>query len=447
MKAFSELTSASQVNNDDLVAISQDSGNGYASKKTTVKDITDISNLNLAEEYDSTSTYAVDDYVIYESALYKCIGTTTGAFDSTKWTSVVVTDEMGSGGGGTGGHTIIDENGTSMTARSGLQFVGGANVTDDSTNNKTIVDLASAGGIDGVFFDKDNVVQTQTSVSIVNGSSASYTATEDCILMDIYLSGIASGKNIIIKIDNVSVFYEAVNNNNYSKTIGYFPLKKGQTIEFSTNNTSSISISYTVYGIQTGTTHSKFQPVIYSLEEREIGVWKDGKPLYQKTLVVANVGSVGPSLTTPIEINDIPFDFITVVDANIYDSSDNRRYILSNLSKTTNDRIFFHPYLNKAVSPVVFYGSLYSGGGTYSNMTDLNVTIQYTKSTDTAGSGIWTPSGIPAVHYSTEEHIVGTWIDGSTLYEKTYVANSERIASNSSNPASKNSVSLIFDFL
>lgn len=147
MKSFSELTSASQVNNGDLLAISQTSGSGYASKKTTVKDITDKSNLNLAEEYDSTSTYAVDDYVIYESVLYKCISATTGAFDSTKWTSVVVTDEMGSGGGGgTGGHTIIDENGNSMTARAGLQFVGGANVLDDATNNKTIVSIPSGGG-------------------------------------------------------------------------------------------------------------------------------------------------------------------------------------------------------------------------------------------------------------------------------------------------------------
>ena len=32
----------------------------------------------------------------------------------------------------------------------------------------------------------------------------------------------------------------------------------------------------------------KIQPVIYSTEEREIGVWTDGKPLYQKTWVFAS---------------------------------------------------------------------------------------------------------------------------------------------------------------
>ena len=47
------------------------------------------------------------------------------------------------------------------------------------------------------------------------------------------------------------------------------------------------------------------------------------------------------------------------------------------------------------------------------------LTMQYTKTTDTAGSGKWTPQGVPAIHYSTDEQVIGTWIDGSTLYEKT----------------------------
>ena len=45
------------------------------------------------------------------------------------------------GGGGTGGHTIEDGSGTDMTARTNLQFVG-ASVTDDSSNNRTVVSVA-----------------------------------------------------------------------------------------------------------------------------------------------------------------------------------------------------------------------------------------------------------------------------------------------------------------
>jgi hypothetical protein len=58
-------------------------------------------NQNIAENYDDTLTYSVGDYVIYNGLLYKCdtAVSTAETFDPTKWTHVVVTDEMGSGGG------------------------------------------------------------------------------------------------------------------------------------------------------------------------------------------------------------------------------------------------------------------------------------------------------------------------------------------------------------
>lgn len=57
----------------------------------------------IANVYDSSETYAVGDYAIYQNTLYKCntailVGE---VFDPTKWTSVKVMYEMPSGGGGT----------------------------------------------------------------------------------------------------------------------------------------------------------------------------------------------------------------------------------------------------------------------------------------------------------------------------------------------------------
>lgn len=49
------------------------------------------------------------------------------------------------GGGGSGGHTIIDQSGNAMPSRTGLQFIG-ASVTDDSVNNKTVVTVTGGGG-------------------------------------------------------------------------------------------------------------------------------------------------------------------------------------------------------------------------------------------------------------------------------------------------------------
>ena len=406
MKSFSELTSASQVNNADLLAISQTSGSGYASKKTTVKEIADKSNLNLAEEYDSTSTYAVDDYVIYESVLYKCISATTGTFDSTKWTSVVVTDEMGSGGGGgTGGHTIIDENGNSMTARAGLQFVG-ANVSDDATNNKTIVDVASAGGIDGVFPDLSNDLGVTFTF---DSTQHTWEATEDCAI-GWNLIAIDSGTGAYIDIIDGADSLRVFNSYEYQHGAGGWALvKKGQTVSYrakaSTSGGGFVS-SMKAYGIQTGTTHSKFQPVVYSFEEREIGVWTDGKPLYQKTCQIASNTSVGAwttiTLTSPILNPEY------IVKAEFNDGTPSGYGQKTYLFRADNG--------NVQVKTTDGSSTTFNAG--------WHFTLWYTKSTDTAGSGSWTPQGVPTHHYSTDEQVIGTWISRAgnevPLYEKTF---------------------------
>lgn len=201
MKSFSELTSASYVSNSDILAISQENSGTYSSKKTTVKEVSDFANQNFAEEYDSTSSYAVGDYCIYESVLYKCIASTTGTFDSTKWTTVVVTDEMGQGGGGTGGHTIIDENGTSMTARAGLQFTGDVVVTDDGTNNKTIVSVLSGGGHN--YSTTEHIVGTWMGETLWEKTYVSNS--------EISISTGNQGNDITSLIDNLSSMAQVVN--------------------------------------------------------------------------------------------------------------------------------------------------------------------------------------------------------------------------------------------
>ena len=151
-----------------------------------------------------------------------------------------------------------------------------------------------------------------------------------------------------------------------------------------------------------------FQPIIYSTDEREVGVWIDGKPLYQKTKTYLNISSAtGASLDTIANIADnIDILFIKdsmtevgsgtyFVNGNYYDGSSWRCQLL----KTDND--------------ILYYASW--GDGSF----NFTVTYLYTKTTDTPGSGTWTPQGVPAQHYSTNEQIIGTWVDGSTLYQKT----------------------------
>ena len=57
--------------------------------------------MNIAAEYDPTATYAVGDFCLYQGVLYKCTTaiTVAEAWNSSHWTSTLIVDEFGTGGG------------------------------------------------------------------------------------------------------------------------------------------------------------------------------------------------------------------------------------------------------------------------------------------------------------------------------------------------------------
>lgn len=62
--------------------------------------IEDASGVNIAEEYDPTSTYNEGDFVVHDGLLYKCNTTisTAEAWTAAHWTRCLVTDEMSTAG-------------------------------------------------------------------------------------------------------------------------------------------------------------------------------------------------------------------------------------------------------------------------------------------------------------------------------------------------------------
>jgi hypothetical protein len=155
-----------------------------------------------------------------------------------------------------------------------------------------------------------------------------------------------------------------------------------------------------------------YSPVIYSTEEREVGVWVDNKPIYQKTFV-SNI-TLQSNGWTQTNLNIQNLDSIIkseVVRNNVTDTSDDG-YIIAGVDiDHTNGRIDLFNFKTVEI-----------------NVT--SITIWYTKTTDTAGSGSYNTLGVPKVHYSTSEQVIGTWIDGSTLYEKTIDMGSTQTYSN-----------------
>ena len=226
--------------------------------------------------------------------------------------------------GGSGGHTITDEEGTSFTQRENLQF-NGAYIEDNSTDNATEV----------------NVIRSMTKV-------------EFDLLSD-------DEKQGIINVTDV-----------------------------------------------TGNSENEFMPVIYSEDEREIGVWTDGKPLYEKTY---HQTQLSISANTELTIDDFSTLFPVECYGVLHNSTDDRTYY-PNWTYTSGN-IYYRK--NDSGNLV-----LRSESDSWGNTWELFTTVRYTKDSDTAGSGTWTPQGVPTHQYSTSEKIIGTWIDGSTIYERTF---------------------------
>lgn len=307
-----------------------------------------------------------------------------------------IIDQNLGGGGGSGGHTIIDENGQSMTQRTGLEFTGNVSVTDDSVNDKTIVDILGGGGnVYGAFVDTDRVIQSST--TLTNDNPTTYTATEDCAVIVGYYGTATDG---YIKIDgvNASTVYVPSNSPLYLCETVY--VRKGQVVTMKSVQNNG---AYTVYGLTQGT-NGIYAPVIYSDNERVIGVWRDNKPLYAKTI---NFGSLPNTAEKSVAHGIANVDNIFIAGG--YVTTGSIQYELEHASSPSYSWTSCVDATNVRIE-------------TLTDRTSLTavVVVYYTKTTDVAGSGNWNTDGVPTHHYSTSEQVIGTWLDGKPIYQRTW---------------------------
>ena len=142
-----------------------------------------------------------------------------------------------------------------------------------------------------------------------------------------------------------------------------------------------------------------FPPLIYSDEEREIGVWRDGKPVYQKTYDLGSDTSISYNSWTEVNAT-YPTDCELIIRVDCNTSGGTYASGIS-VGRKANGKFEMQTGRNGNAQNIRYF------------------TILYTKSSDTAGSGIWNQQGALSHHYSTSEKVIGTWIDGKPLYEKT----------------------------
>ena len=160
-----------------------------------------------------------------------------------------------------------------------------------------------------------------------------------------------------------------------------------------------------------GTAYSGYDepPCIYSEEEREVGVWIDGKPVYEKTIFLGD-------LVFDTNWHTVPHNILNL-DKIVH---------LHGIFMDLDNKEFYHiPVYRPNTQYGVVIAVLDDDVRYMNNLLDGSskkcyATLQYTKTTDVSGSGKWISNGSLAHHYSTNEQVVGTWIDGKPVYEKTY---------------------------
>ena len=187
---------------------------------------------------------------------------------------------------------------------------------------------------------------------------------------------------------------------------GYFPTAWSisyLTIRYTKTTDIAGSGGYQAYG---------FSPIIYSDVEREVGVWRDGKPLYQKTFYLASCSGVEDPLVADLSSLGIETivsgsgmclnvsNYVIPVNYAHQNSSYDVTWLVNDLKTRLELRL----------------------GSGQRTLHDIYVTLQYTKASDVAGSGEYNTLAIPNVHYSTDEQVIGTWIDGKPIYQKTFTS-------------------------
>lgn len=148
---------------------------------------------------------------------------------------------------------------------------------------------------------------------------------------------------------------------------------------------------------------------IYDTTEKVIGKWTDGRPIYQKVITLnsfTSSGSVYQSVT-PHSISNIK-EFVNY-----------RILAVSSANATTISP--FHASISaseytKAINAYIDNTNVTVNSQTDRSSLTMYAILAYTKTTDSANSYNYADEN----DYSTSEKIIGKWIDGKTLYQKTF---------------------------
>lgn len=362
----------------------------------TIDDILHASQVSLAPAYDANSTYNTGDVVMYELLMYECLDDdVTGVWDATKWQRTTAGEH--------GGGSDVE---ITPTLQSGTKI---ADFEIDGVSGALYAPSGGGGGGGGSSQTIADVLWSGTATPSTTGTDITLShaiSDYDFIVFTVNQSGSAYDSVVVIAVNELTV------GESYIET-GYGGSQMDVFFDYTSDTTINIKSSVSAYlTTYTKITGLKFcgtlAPMIYSTEEREVGVWVDDKPLYQKTFdltsqaLTDNTWNNGILGTTGISIKSYKGYFNLGTGA------------IFPYEYYRNNSEFFTVVTDANASDINVRPNMNAGTPVYAGI----VTIWYTKDSDVAGSGSYGSLGVPMEHYDNTEKVVGTWF-GETLYEKT----------------------------
>ena len=172
-----------------------------------------------------------------------------------------------------------------------------------------------------------------------------------------------------------------------------------------TDTLTKLQIDETIYSLAGGSGAADLKPFIFDETEYKVGEWTNGKTIYQKTIELPSPITI-ENTSSEISWGSDVADMENIISAVVHRRDEDTTYGSATsavMARKSNGKILLY-------SGVSFSDAKY-------------VTLQYTRTVD--NDSPWHTinvgsSGGSSVHYSTTEQIIGTWIDGKPLYQKTY---------------------------
>lgn len=144
---------------------------------------------------------------------------------------------------------------------------------------------------------------------------------------------------------------------------------------------------------------------IYSTDERVVGCWIDGRPLYKKTV---DLGALPNATHKAVNHGISNLKMVAAYDGAYIAPNSSLYGPLPNVSNPNSSN-------NWSIDIQVNETQIIMNCKVDASFVNGYVTLFYTKTTDAENSFNLADEN----DYSTTEHIVGTWIDGKPVYQKT----------------------------